>query len=125
MSVKKMLWIYVAILVTVSLPVTAVHMLARPDDAPISPMQHLVAALANFFGPWGVLIVRVVDFPNAGLRSFSLTLAVALTLVGAGLIALPFVVKKRFVQYSCITVWFVFVTVWFAIGLRQIADGLL
>lgn len=122
---KKMLWIYVAILVTVSLPFTAIHILARPDDAPISLMQHLVAALANFFGPWGVVIVRVVDFPNAGLRSFSLTLAVALTLVGAGLIALPFVVKKRFVQYSCITVWFVFVTLWFLIGLRQIADGLL
>jgi hypothetical protein len=120
-----MLWIYVTVVMTVSLPFAAVHMLARPDDAPISPMQHVVAALANFFGPWGVVIVRIANFPNAGLRSFSLTLAVALTLFGAGLIALPFVVKMRFVQYSCITVWFVFVTLWFLIGLRQIADGLL
>ena len=120
-----MLWIYVAVLMAVNLPFTAIHILARPDDAAISPMQHLVAALANFFGPWGVVIVRIVDFPNADLRSFSVTLAVALTLVGAGLIALTFVVKKRFVQYSLITVWFVFVTLWFAIGLRQIADGLL
>jgi hypothetical protein len=125
MSVKKTLWMYIAVLMTVSLPFTAVHILARPDDAPISPMQHLVAALANFFGPWGVVIVQIVDFPNAGLRSFKLTLAVALTLIGAGLIALPLVVKKNFVQCSCIIVWFVFVTLWFAIGLRQIADGLL
>jgi hypothetical protein len=125
MSVKKTLWMYIAVLMTVSLPFTAIHIMARPDDAPISPMQHLVAALANFFGPWGVVIVRIVDFPNAGLRSFNLTLAAAMTLVGAGLVALPFAVRKLFVQYSCITVWFVFVTLWFAIGLRQIADGLL
>jgi hypothetical protein len=125
MSVMKMLWIYVGILATVSLPFTAIHIMARPDDAPISPMQHRVAALANFFGPWGVVIVRIVDFPNAGLRSFNLTLAVAMTLVGAGLVALPFAVRKPFVQYSCISVWFAFVTLWFAVRLRQIADGLL
>jgi hypothetical protein len=110
MSVKKMLWIYVGILATVSLPFTAIHIMARPDDAPISPIQHLVAALANFFGPWGVVIVRIVHFPNAGLRSFSLTLAVVLTIIGTGLVAPPFAVRKPFVQYSCITVWFVFVT---------------
>jgi hypothetical protein len=125
MSIKNQLSIYGAIVLIVSLPFIVIHMFAHPDDAPISPMQHFVAVLANVFGPWGVVIVRIVDFPNAGLRSFSLTIAVALTLVGAGLIILPFVVKNRFVQYSSITAWFVFVTLWFAIGIRQIADGLL
>jgi hypothetical protein len=125
MSNKKLLSKYVAIVLIISLPFTVIHMLAHPDDAAISPLQHFVAALADVFGPWGVVIVRIVDFPNAGLRSFSLTMAIALTLVGAGLIMLPFVVKRRFVQYSCITAWFVFMAWWFAIGLRQIADGLL
>ena len=87
-------------------------------------MNHtLVAALSNFFGPWGVVMVRVVDFPNAGLRSFSWALAGGLTLFGAMLILAPLYVKKRFVQYACVIAWIMFLVIWFGVGLRQIADG--
>jgi hypothetical protein len=37
----------------ISLPFTFGHLIARPDDAPITAIQHVTAALANFFGPWG------------------------------------------------------------------------
>ena len=98
---------------------------ARPDDAPITPLQHITAAFANFFGPWGVAIVRVVDFPNAGLRSFSWALAVGLTVLGGLLILLSVRMKNRYLQYVFMTFWALFTVVWFAVGLRQIASGLL
>jgi hypothetical protein len=125
MSRKKLLAVYGVSLMIIGLPFTAIHLLARPDDAPITPLQHLVAAIANYFGPWGVAIVRLVDFPNAGLRSFNLALAVLMTFVGAALIVLPSFINQRFIQYSCVVAWSVYLTLWFAVGLRQIADGLL
>jgi len=109
----------------ISLPFTIIHLIARPDDAPITPLQHMTAAFANFFGPWGVAIVRVVDFPNAGLRSFSWALAVGLTVLGGLLILLSVRMEKRYVQYVFIALWALFMVVWFAVGLRQIASGLL
>ena len=81
MSTKKVLAVFAGIGLIVSVPFVIVHLVAAPDDAPITPLQHVVAALANFFGPWGAAIVRLVDFPNAGLRSFSWTLAAGLTIV--------------------------------------------
>ena len=107
------------------MPFTVIHLIARPDDAPITPLQHIMAAFANFFGPWGVAIVRVVDFPNAGLRSFSWALAVALTVIGGLLILVSIRMKHRYVQYLFIALWALFTMVWFAVGLRQIASGLL
>jgi hypothetical protein len=109
----------------ISLPFTIIHLIARPDDAPITPLQHMTAAFANFFGPWGVAIVRVVDFPNAGLRSFSWALAVGLTVLGGLLILLSVRMKQRYLQYVFIALWALFTVVWFAVGLRQIASGLL
>jgi hypothetical protein len=109
----------------ISLPFTIIHLIARPDDAPITPLQHITAAFANFFGPWGVAIVRVADFPNAGLRSFSWALAVALTVIGGLLILLSMRMKNRYLQYLFIAFWTLFAMVWFAVGLRQIASGLL
>lgn len=95
----------------VSLPFTVIHLGARSDDAPISPLQHVVAAAANFFGPWGVAIVRLVDFPNAGMRAFSWMLAIRLTLLGALLVAVPVVVKNRFLQYAALIPWTAFLIV--------------
>jgi hypothetical protein len=109
----------------VSLPFVLIHLMAAPDDAPITPLQHVVAALANYFGPWGVTIVRLVDFPNAGLRSFSWALAAGLTLLGAALLVLPLRIQKRPFQVLLSVLWGLFLVVWFGIGLRQIADGLL
>jgi hypothetical protein len=109
----------------ISLPFTIIHLIASPDDAPITPLQHLTAAFANYFGPWGVAIVRVVDFPNAGLRSFSWALAVALTVIGGLLILVSMRMKNRYLQYLFIAFWALFTMVWFAVGLRQIASGLL
>lgn len=125
MKTHTLLKVYAVALLAISLPFVFIHLTARPDDAPITPLQHLVAALANFFGPWGVAIVRLVDFPNAGLRSFSWPLAVGLTLVGGLLAGLPLAVRDRWPRIVLSAAWAVFLVVWFGIGLTQIADGLL
>lgn len=125
MSAKRLSLYYAIALLVVSMPFTVVHLLARPDDAPITPLQHVVAAAANFFGPWGVAIVRLVDFPNAGMRSFSWTWAIGLTLLGALLVAVPILVKNRYVSYVSIIFWTGFLFAWFFRGFVQIASGLL
>jgi hypothetical protein len=125
MNTRKVLARFSVIALVVSLPFVAIHLTAAPDDAPITPLQHVVAALANYFGPWGVAIVRLVDFPNAGLRSFSWALAAGMTLLGAALCLLPLKVHNRPGQILLSVLWGLFVVVWFGVGLRQIADGLL
>lgn len=125
MTRKKRLVLFGIILMIISVPFTVIHLLANPDDAPITPIQHMVAALANFLGPWGVAVVRCVDFPNAGMRSFSWTLAIVLTLCAGLLIGLALCAKNRIVQYLSVVVWTVFMVLWFGIGFRQIAHGLL
>jgi hypothetical protein len=114
-----------AVALVVSLPFVVIHLQASPDDAPISPLQHGVAAMANFVGPWGVAVVRLVDFPNAGMRSFSWPLAVGMTLMGAVVLVSALSVRIRTVQVFLAVVWFVFLVGWFVVGLGQIADGLL
>ena len=125
MSTRKLLAIFGVIALAFSLPFVVIHLIAAPNDAPITPLQHVVAAFANYFGPWGVIIVRLVDFPNAGLRSFSWALAAALTLLGAALLILSRRTKKRPLQILLSGLWGLFLTVWFGVGWRQIADGLL
>jgi hypothetical protein len=124
-STRKLLTGYTIFALAIGLPFAIIHLIARPDDAPITPLQHVTAAFANFFGPWGVAIVRVVDFPNAGLRSFSWVLAVGLTLIGGFLIVLGIRTKGRYLQYLLMGFWALFTVVWYGVGLRQIADGLL
>ncbi|HEY5912592.1 MAG TPA: hypothetical protein VJA21_18480 [Verrucomicrobiae bacterium] len=125
MSTERILAPVTAIFLGIGTPFVVVHLMAAPDDAPISPLQHLVAALANFFGPWGVAIVRLVDFPNAGLRSFSWHLAVGLTSLGALLLVLLLKVTNRRWQILLTVAWGIFVLVWFGVGFTQIASGLL
>ena len=125
MSTRRILAVFGLITVVVSLPFVFIHLMAAPNDAPITPVQHVVAALANYFGPWGVTIVRLVDFPNAGLRSFSWALAAGMTLLGAALLMLPLTTRKRPWQVLLAVLWGLFLVVWFGVGLRQIADGLL
>lgn len=125
MSTRKVLALFGIIALAVSLPFVALHLVAAPDDAPITPLQHVTAALANYFGPWGVAIVRLVNFPNAALRSFSWTLAAGLTLLGAALLVLSLKIHSRPWQVLLSVLWGLFVIVWFGVGLRQIADGLL
>ncbi len=125
MSTRKVLVIFGIITLVISLPFVIIHLLAKPDDAPITPLQHVVAALANYFGPWGVAIVRLVDFPNAGLRSFSWPLAAGLTLLGAALLVLPLKAHNRPWQILLSVLWGWFLVVWFGVGLTQIASGLL
>jgi hypothetical protein len=69
-STRRILAVFGLIGLVVSLPFVVLHLMAAPEDAPITPLQHVVAVLANYFGPWGVALVRLVDFPNAGLRLF-------------------------------------------------------
>jgi hypothetical protein len=125
MSTRRVFALFGVITLAVSLPFVAIHLMAAPDDAPITPLQHVVAAVANYFGPWGVAIVRLVDFPNAGLRSFSWTLAAGLTLLGTALLIAPLMTKRRPLQIVFSAAWGLFLVVWFGVGLRQIADGLL
>lgn len=125
MTSKKVLVIYGVVLLVISLPFTIIHLTANPDDAPITPFQHAVAALANVLGPWGVVLVRCVNFPNAGLRSFSWPLALVMTALAGALVWVGQYVKGRGLQYFSIVVWTAFLILWFGIGLRQIADGLL
>ena len=125
MSTRRLLATYAISGLMIGLPFTILHLIARPDDAPITPLQHVTAAVANFFGPWGVAIVRLVDFPNAGLRSFSWGLALGLTLLGALLVAVATRITKRPVQLLLATSWVLFSIAWFGVGLTQIAAGLL
>lgn len=125
MTTRRLLFTYAIIAGVISAPVTFIHLTANPDDAPITPLQHVTAAVANFFGPWGVAIVRLVDFPNAGLRSFSWALSIGLTLLGTALVVLGAWTTNRAGQLVLAVVWALFAIVWFSVGLRQIADGLL
>jgi uncharacterized membrane protein YuzA (DUF378 family) len=125
MTTRRMLIVYAIVGLAVSLPFVFIHFNAKPNDAPITPLQHITAAVANFFGPWGGPIVRLVDFPNAGLRSFSWALSVGMTVFGVVLILFGAQAKPRLLQYGLITLWTVFTVVWFGVGLGQIADGLL
>jgi len=125
MTTRKLYAVYAVTALVVSLPFLFIHLTAKPDDAPITPLQHLVAALANYFGPWGVAIVRLVDFPNAGMRSFSWAWAVGLTLVGGLLLVLPMRLRNRVFQFLLMALWGLFSIVWFGVGLEQIASGLL
>src|SRR5512137_219815 len=117
MTTRKLLAIHAIAGLVISLPFTIIHLIARPDDAPITPLQHITAAFANVFGPWGVAIVRVVDFPNAGLRSFSWALAVGRTGLGGLLILLSVRMENRYLQYVFTAFWALFTVVWFAVGL--------
>ncbi|HQH72647.1 MAG TPA: hypothetical protein PK360_11260 [bacterium] len=125
MTTKKVFAIYALTAVVISLPFTIIHLTANPDDAVITPFQHLTAAFANGFGPWGVVLVHLAAFPNTGLRSFRWTWAARLMLVGGLLLVLPMRVRHRTVQFLLIAIWGLFSVVWFGVGLIQIADGLL
>jgi hypothetical protein len=125
MTTRRLLAAYGISGLVIGLPFTILHLVARPDDAPITPLQHVTGAVANFFGPWGVAIVRLVDFPNAGLRSFSWALALGLTLIGALLVVLAMRITARPIQFMLAVLWVLFLIAWFGVGLTQIAAGLL
>jgi hypothetical protein len=117
--------VHAIIVLAVSAPFTILHLVANPDDAAITPLQHIAAAIGNYFGPWGVALVRIVEFPNAGLRSFSWPISVGLTIVGVFLGFAAYRVRNRGAQYALLGFWAVFTVVWFTVGFVQIADGLL
>ncbi|MBI5091130.1 MAG: hypothetical protein HZB26_01660 [Candidatus Hydrogenedentes bacterium] len=125
MTSRSLLFAYLVFLVAISVPFSFLHLIARPDDAPISPLQRVVAVAANYFGPWAGPIVWLVDFPNAGLRSFSLAWAGGLTLLAAALVLVPVLWRRRPLQYVCIAIYVPFLLVWFGAGFFQIAAGLL
>lgn len=109
----------------VAFPFLCIHLVANPNDAPISFFQHFMAALANFFGPWGIFITHLVDFPNAGLRSFSLATALFLTALGVLLVWLGARTGSKRLQNILTGCWTIFLVAWFVVGFLQIADGLL
>lgn len=125
MQRKQVLATLGLIVLALSLPFVILHWVAAPDDARISVFQRAVAALSNYAGPWGVVLVRLADFPNAGMRSFNPGLAAAMTFFGAAVIFGALKTRKRTWQTLLFVLWGIFVLAWFSIGLLQIADGLL
>lgn len=111
--------------IVLGIPFVVLHLVANPDDAPISMLQHIAAAFANFFGPWGVAIVRLVDFPNAGMRSFNLGIAVGLTLALAAAVYATLQARRRGTQVLAYAGFVLLMLFWLGLGLVQIADGLL
>ncbi len=125
MTAKTYLTVAFITFLAISLPFVAIHLIANPDDAQLTTLQHLVAVVANFFGPWGVAIVRLVDYPNAGLRSFSWPWALGLSILASLLLVLPLRIRHRPLQLSFAVLWGLFCLAWFVVGLGQIASGLL
>ncbi|MBI4607171.1 MAG: hypothetical protein HY721_34845 [Planctomycetes bacterium] len=85
----------------------------------------IAAAIANLLGPWAAPLVRLVDFPNAGLRSFSLPGALGLTALLAALLVTAFRVRRGAVRWLCVALSVPLAAAWFFAGFLGIADGLL
>ena len=98
--------------------------IALADDG-ITWVHGIAATLANLFGPWAAAIVRLVDFPNAGLRSFSLPMALGFTAALIGFLVLSFRTRRDALRWTCLVLFLPIVASWFFLGLLGIADGLL
>ncbi len=94
-------------------------------DPAVTWLQGIVAIFANMAGPWAGHVVALVDFPNAGLRSFNILAAIGLTIVYTSNVLIGSVVQHP-VQRRILFGQFLALTVaWYGYGFYLIADGLL
>ena len=103
----------------------SVGLIDTPGQQPITGAQGLTAAVANTLGPWAGHVVRVVDFPNAGLRSFMLFPALTLTALVVVLVAVGLRSRQTVCQRICLALFAALMLVWYGYGFLLIADGLL
>lgn len=96
-----------------------------PGSDPITLTQAATAALGNTLGPWAGHVVRFVDFPNAGLRSFNAVAAIALTLLYAGLAVTGMRTDRGALRRACFAAFFVATLAWYGYGFYLISDGML
>jgi hypothetical protein len=103
----------------------AIGLVDTPGGPTLTALHGVVAVFANMLGPWAGLIVALVDFPNAGLRSFNVFAAVGLTALYAVNVFVG-VLAERTLQRRILYAQFLVLTlVWYGYGFYLIADGLL
>jgi len=115
---------------TVAFPVAMIHLFAigfrdTADSPAISTSQALAAVASNPLGPWAGHAVRVVQFPNAGLRLFNPTHALGLTAVFVMLVFAGVYANNRAIRWTIVALFAVFLPVWYGYGFILIADGML
>ena len=119
-----LVWLVLGLLFSV-LHLRAIGLRDTPEQAPISALQGIVAATSNFLGPWAGHLVRVVDFPNAGLRNFRWSLAALMTLAAFTLVAVGTQTAHRGMRVAAMFLFTTLMVFWYAYGFFLIAAGLL
>ena len=103
----------------------ALHLNSPPDypGEDYTFLHRTGAAISNLLGPWGAVVVRSVGYPNAGLREFNLSCALALTL-GLGMVAaLRMRARRRMTRVLCLVSYIAIMLLWFGVGFHWIAAG--
>ncbi len=127
LSFKRLKW-FAIVWIGIGVIVGLVHLNAiglndTPEGPAISVTQGFAAAGANMLGPWSGHIVRVVNFPNAGLRSFSMLGALGLTVTFVILIGAGYVLRQRPARWTVFSLFLLLMPVWYGYGFYLIADG--
>ncbi len=104
------------------------HLSAPPDY----PGEHFTlthrsgAAVANALGPYGVLAVRLVGFPNrdgSGYPVFDPLLAIPLTIALGSVLFVAARARRPWLRAACFASYVPLIVLWFGMGLLWIADG--
>ncbi len=120
----KLFLVLLSIAVVPAAACTLIHINA-PDSFGLTWIHRTSASIANWFGPWAVLLVRLVNFPNAGIRCFDPFLAAVMTALLATILIGALWSRPRPARIACTVLFAPFAAAWFLVGLVQIADGLL
>jgi len=107
------------------LHVSAIGLVDTPGATPVSAVHGLTAAVANPLGPWAGHIVRTVQFPNAGMRGFSLPAAIALTAIFGLLAVVGMRARRRAIRWTAAGLFALLMPIWYGYGFYLIADGML
>ena len=103
----------------------AIGSVDTPGSTAMTAVHGITALIANAFGPWAGHIVALVDFPNAGLRSFNVYAAVGLTLLYLTSAAAGALGERRLQRRVLLGQFTLLTLVWYGYGFYLITDGLL
>jgi len=122
---RRILWLLPCTLFAV---VACIHLGAPPDHPgeDFTPTHRIGAAAGNLLGPWGVLAVRSVGFPNrdrAGFPVFEPIPAVLLTGALVLVVAASIRARRTITRALCLAAYVPLILLWFGIGLLWIAGG--
>jgi hypothetical protein len=73
---------------------------------------------STLFGPWATLVAKLGDWPNAG-EFFSLPVAIVLTIILIGLVAVATRIHNRAIQGLTLITFAPFILIWVLIGIGQ------